>query len=144
MKNLINKIAEHCISNLKKFAPEERSSFSYWYNHWKAYNIVAVRLGQWKFKYLFHDIEKPFLRLFWDYPRLQKYHRKNNKHHIFYKNPYEIDWEAVVIDWECSRYTKLAHQLPARDQMQIEIVENPGLANLIKLNVPLVLAKFGL
>ena len=144
MKNLIKKIAKRRINKLTKFPPKDRSSFSYWYNHWKAYNMVAILLGYWKFKYLFHDIEKPFLRLVWDYPRLQKYHRKNNKHHIFYKNPYEIDWEAVVIDWECSRYTKLAHQLPARDQMQIEIVENPGLANLIKLNVPLVLAKFGL
>jgi hypothetical protein len=33
---------------------------------------------------------------------------------------------------------------PIADEMQIEIVENPGLANLIKQNVPPVLEKFGL
>lgn len=129
---------------LRQFPESERSTFSYWFNHWKAFNLMAIRLECWKFKYLFHDIEKPFLRLFWDYSKVQKFHRTHNKHHIHYKNKDEIDWQAMVIDWECSRYTKLAHQENARAQMQIEMVENPGFANLIKQNVPSVLEKFGL
>lgn len=91
----------------KKFTKEQRSSFSYWYNHWKAFNLVAKELHCWKLKYLFHDIEKPWLKLIWgDYKKVQKWHRTHNAHHLEY--PKEKDYEAMVIDWECSRYTKYA------------------------------------
>ncbi len=89
----------------RKFDKSERSSFSYWFWHWKAFNKVAIELGVWKLKYLFHDIEKPFLKMFWrDYKKVQKWHRTHNRHHLEYKG--EKDFEAMVIDWECSRYTK--------------------------------------
>lgn len=90
----------------KKFTKEQRSSFSYWFNHWRAFNAVAKELHRWKFKYLFHDIEKPWLKLFMEYPKVQKWHRTHNSHHLEYKG--EKDYEAMVIDWECSRYTKYA------------------------------------
>lgn len=90
----------------KKFPKNERSSFSYWYWHWLAFNDMAKEYGVWKFKYIFHDIEKPFLKLFLPYKKVQEIHRRNNRHHLEYKRPEKRDWEAMVIDWECSRFTK--------------------------------------
>jgi hypothetical protein len=94
----------------RKFSKEERSSFSYWFNHWKAYNWVAWNLGVWQPRFLLHDIEKPWLKLLWgDYKRVQKWHKHHNKHHIFSGRHYglnKVDWLAAVIDWEASRYTK--------------------------------------
>lgn len=91
----------------KKFNKDQRSSFSYWFNHWRAFNLVALDLRHWKLKYLLHDIEKPWLKLVLrNYKKVQKWHRLHNSHHLEY--PKEKDYEAMVIDWECSRYTKEA------------------------------------
>ena len=55
------------------FTKAERASFSYWFAHWCAYNMTALNLKCWKLKYLFHDIEKPWLMLFWrNYNKVQK------------------------------------------------------------------------
>ena len=71
------------LNKLRRFGKDERSSFPYWFAHWKAFNMVALQLGHWKFKYLFHDIEKPWLMLLWkDYKRVQKWHRAHNTHTI--------------------------------------------------------------
>lgn len=108
---------EKKLNSLKKFTKQERSSFSYWYNHWKAFNLVAMQHKVWKFKYLFHDIEKPWLMLHWkDYHKVQLWHRTHNNHHLEYYWVGKVDWEAMVIDWECSRYTKLASPETAREQ----------------------------
>lgn len=89
------------------FSKSERSSFKYWFAHWCAYNMTALNLGMWKPKYLLHDIEKPWLMLLWkDYNKVQYWHRTHNNHHIEY--PGKKDYEAMLIDWECSRFTKLA------------------------------------
>lgn len=106
-------------SKFKKFEKSERSSFSYWFNHWKAFNTVAKDLGVWKFKYLFHDIEKPWLKLFMSYAKVQKLHREHNAHHLEYKyaSSKGYDYEAMVIDWECSRYTKLASPRTALEEI---------------------------
>lgn len=94
------------INEYIKFSKAERSTFTYWFEHWRAFNNLAQELGVWKFKYLFHDMEKPWLKLLMrDYKKVQKFHRLHNRHHIEYKG--EKDWEALVIDWECSRYTKI-------------------------------------
>lgn len=98
---------QRILNNLKKFDKKDRSSFSYWFNHFLAFNIVALDLRHWKLKYLLHDIEKPWLKLILrDYKKVQKWHRRHNAHHLEY--PKEKDFEAMVIDWECSRYTKEA------------------------------------
>lgn len=98
--------------NFKKFTKDQRSTFKYWFNHLLAFNMVAMKLKRWKIKYIFHDFEKPWLKLIWrDYAKVQKWHRLHNRHHLEYKG--ERDWEAMVIDWECSRYTKQAHPLTA-------------------------------
>ena len=67
-----------------------------------------------------HDIEKPWLKLIWgDYKRVQKWHKFHNSHHIFYGRLHglnKIDWLAAVIDWECSRYTKIDAPKTAREE----------------------------
>ena len=105
------------------FSKAERSSFPYWFAHYCAYNMTALNCKAWKFKYLFHDIEKPFLKLFLPYEKVQKIHRKHNKHHpewlerqlfgltdkykwIVSKALDKVDFEGMIIDWECSHFTK--------------------------------------
>ena len=105
------------------FKEEDKSSFKYWFAHWCAYQMTALVHDAWKFKYLFHDVEKPYMRLFMPYPSVRLKHRKNNKHHPEWLNhrlgkietptPKQVkrllkrfDFEAAIIDWECSRFTK--------------------------------------
>lgn len=117
------------LNNLKKFGKNERSSFNYWFNHWLAFNLVAMKYHCWKFRFLFHDIEKPWMKLFMrDYKKVQKWHREHNKHHITYfmrqlviRNEIYADFLGMVIDWECSRYTKIGSPLNAKDQLEAEI-----------------------
>lgn len=101
------------------FKNNSRSTFKYWFAHWCAFQMTALNLSAWKFKYLFHDIEKPWLKLFMSYHKLQKIHRKYNAHHVEHFEIYgKADWEAMVIDWECSRFTKADAQLNARETME--------------------------
>ena len=103
------------------FTKQERSSFSYWFAHWCSFQMTALNLKVWKPKYLFHDIEKPFLKLIWDYKKLQKWHRMNNSHHLEYKG--KIDVESMIIDWECSRFTKAEAQMTAIETYEYFINE---------------------
>ena len=105
------------------FSKEERSTFKYWFAHWCAFNMTALNLKVSKFKYLFHDWYKPWLRLFLPYEKVQRFHRTHSKHHLEWlginptnKRASEFDWEAMLIDWECSRFTKEASQLNAYDE----------------------------
>jgi hypothetical protein len=99
------------------FSKKERSTFPYWFAHWCAFNMTALNLRVWKFKYLFHDIEKPWLMLLWrDYKRVQKYHRTHNRHHLEYNGKRGYDYMAMIIDWECSRLTKAESPMTARDE----------------------------
>lgn len=91
------------------FTKSERAGFGYWFSHWCAFQLTALRLGCWKFRFLFHDIEKPWLRLFLPYEKVQKIHRKRSRHHLEYFRNHtaeQVDWLAMVIDWECSPLTK--------------------------------------
>lgn len=114
------------------FDKKDRSKFKYWFAHWCAFQMTALNLGMWKFKYIFHDIEKPFM-LYWNmwmkrmkhedaYKKVQKYHRKHNKHHLEYEK--KKDYEAMIIDWECSRFTKTKSQLTAYEETLKLIKEN--------------------
>ena len=88
------------------FDKSERSTFKYWFAHWCAFQLTALNLRVWRFKYLFHDIEKPWLRLLFrgDYTKVQRWHRHHNNHHLQY--PDKKDYIAMVLDWECSKLTK--------------------------------------
>ena len=108
------------------FTKSDRSSFKYWFAHWCGFQLTALNLGIWKPKYLLHDIEKPWLKLLWkgDYKRVQKWHRTHNKHHLEYglKHGWDaIDWEALMIDWECCGLSKQEAQLDARETLEYEI-----------------------
>ena len=90
-----------------RFDRNDRSTFPYWFAHWCAFNITALNYKRWKTKYLLHDIEKPFLKLFMSYPKLQRMHNLIHKHHLLhYFVKKNADWEAMFIDWECGRLTK--------------------------------------
>ena len=90
----------------KKFNKDQRSTFRYWFWHWVAFNLTAIQYGVWNPVYILHDIEKPWLRLFLPYPRVQEIHRTHRNHHLEY--PGRKNWEALFIDWECSHLTKEA------------------------------------
>lgn len=100
------------------FTREQRSTFPYWFAHWCAFNMTALNCGAWKFKYLFHDFEKPWMKLFMSYPTVQHWHRTHNRHHLEY--PGVIDVEAMLIDWECSRFTKTTSPRTAREEWEVE------------------------
>lgn len=103
------------------FTKEERSTFPYWFAHWCAFQMTALNLRCWKPRFLLHDWYKPWLRLFLPYSILQKIHKQNSKHHLEWfdkhgytlKNIYRFDWDSMIIDWECSRFTKEASQINA-------------------------------
>ena len=124
------------------FPKEERSSFKYWFAHWCAFQMTALNLKCWKFKYLFHDMEKPWLKLFLTYDKVQHIHRTSNNHHLQYKYPNRIDWEAMVIDWECSRFTKAAAPLTARETMMMKIRKDSSLKHILLTNMLPILDKY--
>lgn len=101
----------------RTFDKSDRSSFPYWYNHWKAFNYTAFKLHVWHPRFLLHDILKPWLMLIWrDYDRVQKWHRYHSRHHIEAAERLGIkrfDTLAMVIDNECSRLTKKSAQMTA-------------------------------
>jgi hypothetical protein len=109
-------------TTFKMFGKAYRSHFSYWFAHWCAFQMTALNFGIWKPKYLLHDIEKPWkLLISRDYSKVQESHRKNHKHHTEYGLEHgwdKMDWEAAVIDWECSRFTKQAAQMDARETLE--------------------------
>lgn len=115
---------------MKLFTKKDRSSFAYWFAHWCAFNMTALLLHHWKFRYLFHDFEKPWLRLFLSYDKVQKIHRNIHPHHgEFYLKHGWLHWDDLVIDWECSHYTKEASPYKAADD-QLMLNE---LNHLVKL-----------
>jgi len=113
------------------FTKEQRSSFPYWFAHWCAFQMVALNLHIWKPKYLFHDIEKPWLRLFLPYEKVRKWHRSHSRHHVEWLDKFPplmpigetgIDIDALIIDNECSRYTKQKSPMSAKDYFKSKIM----------------------
>jgi hypothetical protein len=103
------------------FDKSQRGTFKYWFAHWCAFQMTALNLGVWRPKYLLHDIEKPFLKIFFKYKTIQRLHRKLHAHHLeYWRGIAHIDIDAMLIDWECSRFTKIASQLNAHDTLEKE------------------------
>lgn len=106
------------------FTKEERSTFKYWFAHWCAFQMTALNLKVWKPKYLLHDIEKPFLKLFLKYATVQRLHRKYSSHHLeYWKGVKKIDIDAMLIDWECSQFTKKECPLNASETLEKEKID---------------------
>ena len=109
------------------FDKSERSGFKYWFAHWCSFQVVALRTRLWKPKYLLHDIEKPWLRLFMDYKKVQTRHRTRNRHHLEYGRIHgweKVDWTALVIDWECGSLSKLSCPRDARQELA-KVLKSP-------------------
>lgn len=107
---------------MKLFKDTEKSSFAYWFAHWRSFQLVAMLLGVWHPRFLLHDIEKPFLMWIWkDYPRVKQYHRTHARHHLAYTGDKDYDYLAMVIDWECSRYSKADAQMTAYETYDYEL-----------------------
>lgn len=125
---------------MEKFNKKDRSTWPYFWAHWFAFQMTAVMLHRWKFKYLFHDWYKPWLKMFgWEYKRIQTFHRNHSNHHIEYllNTLFEkdsnlelmhtkFDWEELIIDWQCSQYTKSACPRGARKEMERYAEETKG------------------
>jgi hypothetical protein len=109
---------------MKKFTKEERSDWKYFWAHWCAFQMTALNLRIWKPKYLLHDWYKPWLKTFgWKYKKIQKFHRYHANNHVEYLEspkhlPQRFDWYSLIIDWECSQYTKDACPRNARQEME--------------------------
>ena len=109
------------------FTKAERSTFKYWFAHWCSFNMTALNLHIWRPKYLLHDIEKPWLKLFCKYKTVQKMHRYHSSHHMEYHIKHgfnKMDWLAMVVDNECSRFTKLDSPMTAREWYDYIIKSN--------------------
>ena len=120
-----DEVKERCY-NYSMFGENDKSSFPYWFAHWCAFQLCALNLKIWKFKYLFHDCEKPWMRLFMPYKKIQKWHRNHNSHHLEYGLIHgfdKIDWEALMIDWECSQMSKKQCPLNCREEMENKLSE---------------------
>lgn len=134
------------------FSKEQRSTFPYYMAHVFAFNMVALNLHVWKFKYLFHDWYKPWLMLIWkDYKKVQTFHREHSNHHLECRKVHEwddwakkIDWTAMAIDWECSRFTKQASPLTAREEAMSKINNNHFYTRAIEEYLLPTLDKLGL
>ena len=134
-------------AGFEMFAKTSRSTWRYWFAHWCAFQMTAINLGMWRPKYLFHDIEKPFLlSMLKDYSKVQQKHREHNSHHTEYGLIHgwnKMDWEAAVIDWECSRFTKRDAQMTARETLN-KLVEKPKwkpYESIIRDHIEPILAK---
>jgi hypothetical protein len=143
-----DKIKEN-YKSFSMFTKQDRSSFKYWFAHWCGFQLTALNLKIWKPKYLLHDIEKPWLKLFWDYKKVQKWHRTHNRHHLEYglKHGWDkIDWEALMIDWECCGLSKQEAQLDARETLNYEINRDKWkpYANEISVRLGKLLNKYDL
>lgn len=114
---------------MKKFDKSQRSTWRYYLAHWCAFQMVAIMLGVWRPRYIFHDWKKPWLKMFGlPYSEIQYIHRHSTRHHLEYlelNNEMGFDWMAMIIDWECSQYTKEDCTRNARQEYEY-LMENLG------------------
>lgn len=90
-------------------------AWAYTYKHKKAFLKVEKEvLGHNTFRGLYHDLDKLILYPILGKKLTSKIHRKYACHHI---NNLESpqDYEHMIIDWECARYTKPDKPLSAYD-----------------------------
>lgn len=115
---------------MKKFDKSQRSGWRYYWAHWAAFQMVAVMLGVWRPRHLFHDWYKPWLKMFGiPYSEIQYIHRHSSRHHLEYlelNNETRFDWDSMIVDWECSQYTKEACKRNARQKLEHILNDYPN------------------
>lgn len=97
--------------------------FYYTWRHYMAFLKVQRNLLGYS-KYKFHDWDKLILYLLIPFVKsktISNWHRKYSKHHPTFnrngerimKPANKVKWTEAIIDWECSRLTKVDKQLNA-------------------------------
>ena len=131
---------------MKKFDNSKRGTILYTLCHWFAFNLTAIKLHHWRPKYLLHDLDKPFLMLWFrnDYTKVRNFHKEHNRHHLRYKGKKGFDWWAMMIDWECSHLTKTEKPWRAAETMEIQIKNYPKMEKEIREHITPILIKTGL
>lgn len=111
--------------------------FKSWFSHWCAFQFTAIKLNSWRFRFLFHDMEKPFEQILLNHDFVSKWHRKLSRHHAEFIFPKHRDYLGMVIDLECSRLTKPQKQMDAKSTLDKYYPElkNKILPILNKLNL---------
>lgn len=95
---------------------KNKDRIQYTLNHRRAFRqIERDLLGHNTFRSLFHDLDKVFLYMLFDYKDVHNFHRNHSRHHTKAKT--HADRVQQVIDWECARYTKPDKPLNARDTL---------------------------
>lgn len=85
--------------------------------HRKAFRKVEKELfGRVSIRGYLHDLDKVFLYLIVGKKKGSKLHRKYSRHHEK-KARTRKDFEQMVVDWECVRFTKADKPLNAYDTL---------------------------
>lgn len=113
------------IKNIKK----SYNHIPYTWKHYLAFMKVQKELLG-KYKYIFHDWDKLFMFIFLPFLGdriINQWHQKYNRHHPTFttgenwdrnlKDPFKVDWNQAIIDWECARITKPDKPLDAYDTL---------------------------
>lgn len=100
-----------------KYIKTNKERVRYSLNHRKAFRRVEKQLlGHNTFRSLFHDLDKVILYNFFDYKSVHNFHRNHMRHHSV-KARTKKDFQQMVIDWECARFTKPDKPLNARETL---------------------------
>ena len=96
---------------------KNKDRIKYTLDHRKAFRKIEKQLlGHNTFRSLFHDLDKMFLYMFFDYKKVRYWHRLHMPHHNV-KAKTHSDFVQMVIDWECARYTKPDKPLNDRETL---------------------------
>lgn len=102
---------------------KNKDKIQYTINHRRAFRKVEKQLlGHNTIRSLFHDLDKVFLYMFFNYKKVHDFHRKHARHHIE-KAKTHSDFVQMVIDWECARFTKPDKPLKARETLNKFYIE---------------------
>ena len=92
-------------------------AIKYTIQHRKAFRKVEKELfGKVSLRGYLHDLDKVILYPFLGKELTGKLHRKYSKHHHI-KAKTLSDFQQMVVDWECARYTKPDKPLNAYDTL---------------------------
>lgn len=120
---------EKFVTGKNGFSDDEKSSFKWWFSHWCAVNMIALDLHIWHPRYLLHDVEKPWLKLFFGYKFASKWHKTHRRHHVAWAEKHgwdNFDFEQMAVDNEACRFTKQMCPLNAREFAQYIINDKTG------------------
>ena len=81
--------------------------------------------------------------MIWPYEKVQSFHRRHARHHKEYKGK-RYDWLGMIVDWECSQYTKAVATMNARQKMEAYKDTHPEFYRKLKQNLDPLLIELGL